>query len=226
MGQGQGIGRWLGAIGNDIGRGKSRTNVIQDYDFVVAPTCPPTTALYIRAGKAWPNSNFHGVYEFNVEKPADTVDFAATTNVGYYDVPQPGVPLDLSFASAGYYKAVVLCLNYWWIASEQYDDEDFDGGDDWKYYVLGGITEYATATDSEAAIDAVLAGGAGEVPGFAATDPETKVFAWCYFPLRAIVLRNDGTTGVPGAVQPIDLLNRGRSYLYRDVRPGKNWMLG
>jgi len=35
-------------------------------------------------------------------------------------------------------------------------------------------------------------------------------------------LRNDGQAGVPGAILPVDVVNRGRSYLWpRDVRPRK-----
>ncbi|RPJ40049.1 MAG: hypothetical protein EHM35_00135 [Planctomycetaceae bacterium] len=33
-----------------------------------------------------------------------------------------------------------------------------------------------------------------------------------------VVLRNDGTVSAPGRVLPIDAVNRGRSYIYRDIR--------
>ena len=38
-------------------------------------------------------------------------------------------------------------------------------------------------------------------------------------PLVGLVLRNDGRTGVAGAVMPIDRVNRGRSYYWKDLRP-------
>lgn len=38
-------------------------------------------------------------------------------------------------------------------------------------------------------------------------------------PLCGIVLKNDGRTGLDGAVLPIDAVNRGRSYYWRDLRP-------
>lgn len=38
-------------------------------------------------------------------------------------------------------------------------------------------------------------------------------------PLCGIVLQNNGQVGVNGAVLPIDAVNRGRSYYWRDLRP-------
>lgn len=38
-------------------------------------------------------------------------------------------------------------------------------------------------------------------------------------PLVLIILRNNGTTGSLGQIQEIDAVNRGRSYIYHDVRP-------
>lgn len=65
--------------------------------------------------------------------------------------------------------------------------------------------EYATFAGAELAIEAYLRGSVD----------------WMYelFPLAAMVLRNDGRAATEGAILPVDMVERGRPYLWRDVRP-------
>jgi hypothetical protein len=119
---------------------------------------------------------------------AVTCDFADTEQTG----------MDASFNNAGYYLPVLLCYYGDWAAYhnlESYDDPQvFDN-------IVG--DEVATAGEAESVIDGYLNG---------MTTIYYKV------PLVALMLRNNGVTGVDGQILPIDQVNRGRSYLYRDIR--------
>ena len=64
--------------------------------------------------------------------------------------------------------------------------------------------EYATAAEAEDAADAALY---SQSPAFED------------YPLALAILRNSGDTASPNQFQPVDAVNRGRSYLWRDVRP-------
>ena len=101
--------------------------------------------------------------------------------------------MDLVFTNAGYFLPILLCY---------YGDYLLDGRDPIFDNVIG--TEVATAAQAEAQIDGWLNG----------------VEQWYYYrlPLSGVVLRNNGYTGVAFAIEPIDMVNRGRSYLYRDAR--------
>ena len=106
--------------------------------------------------------------------------------------------LPLSFANAGYYLPLILCYFGDWLAYgiyEEFAEPVFDN-------VVG--TEIETTTEAEAQIDAFLNG-------------YTQWYNY-RLPLYGVVLRNDGNAGVNYAILPIDLVNRGRSYLYRDAR--------
>ena len=106
--------------------------------------------------------------------------------------------LTLVFANAGYFLPLILCYFGDWAAYRTiagYEEPVFD-------CVVG--AEVATAAEAEAQIDAFLNG----------------YEQWYYYrlPLWGIVLKNDGYTGIPYAIQPIGMVNRGQSYLYRDAR--------
>lgn len=106
--------------------------------------------------------------------------------------------LTLLFSNAGYFLPLLLCYFGDWVAYRSiagYEEPVFD-------CVVG--TEIATAAEAEAQIDAFLNG----------------YTQWYYyrFPIWGVVLQNDGQVGIPYAISPIDQVNRGRSYLYRDAR--------
>jgi len=106
--------------------------------------------------------------------------------------------LSLNFTNANYYLGLILCYYGDWVGYRSiagYEEPVFD-------CVVG--TEVETATEAEQQIDAFLNGNT----------------QWYYYrlPLWGVVLRNDGQTGVDYAILPVDAVNRGRSYLYRDAR--------
>ena len=105
--------------------------------------------------------------------------------------------MDLVFTNANYYLPLILCYYGPWLRDIS-TEPIFDN-------VIG--TEAETHTEAEAQIDGFLNG----------------VRQWYYYrlPLCGVVLKNDGNTSVDYAIEPIDMVNRGRSYLYRDARsPG------
>lgn len=105
--------------------------------------------------------------------------------------------MELNFINPNYYLPIILCYFGDWIAYRTAGSPEpvFDN-------VIG--TEVATAEEAEAQIDALLNG--------------SEQWFNYRFPLRGIVFRNDGVTGIDVSILPIDAVNRGRSYLYRDAR--------
>ncbi|NIV37615.1 MAG: hypothetical protein GWN58_51805 [Anaerolineae bacterium] len=106
--------------------------------------------------------------------------------------------LQLIFSNANWFLPLLLCFYGDWVAYRSisgYEEPVFD--------CVTGI-EVETAAEAEAQIDTFLNG----------------YTQWYYYrlPIWGVVLRNDGYTDVPFAIQPIDKVNRGRSYLYRDAR--------
>jgi len=157
-------------------------------DFKIAPSCPPDKRLHIRGGIANPELRIGATSQCDFI-PSWVCDFEN----------EPETQMDLDFTNAGYYLPLILCYYWEWILyrtlGAAYAEPVFDN-------VIG--TEVATAAEAEMQIDAFLNGY---------TD-------WYYYrmPLWSVVLQNDGQVGINYAISPIDLINRGRSYLYRDAR--------
>lgn len=101
--------------------------------------------------------------------------------------------MDLVFANANYYLPIVLCYSGSWLRNQS--NPIFDS-------VIG--IEAATSVLAEAQIDGFLNG----------------IEAWYYYrlPLCGVVLKNNGAAGLPYMIEPVDMVNRGRSYIYRDAR--------
>lgn len=159
------------------------------YTFLVAPSCPPDKRLHIRGGIATPSARW-GAIMAQSQIPDWVCDFED----------EDATDMSLSFSNANYYLPLILCYFGDWVAYRTvspptYDDPQFDN-------VVG--TEVETAGEAESQIDALLNGSDD----------------WYYyrFPLWGVVLRNDGNVGINYAILPIDAVNRGRSYLYRDAR--------
>lgn len=158
------------------------------YDFLVAPSCPPDKRLHIRGGNATSEDNFDGSI-YDSFTPTIVCDFENEAET----------QLALSFTNADYYLPIILCYYGDWIGYRTfhptYELPIFD-------CPIG--NEVASAAEAESQIDTWLNG----------------YTAWAYyrFPLRGVVLRNDGQVGVNYAIMPIDMVNRGRGYLYRDAR--------
>lgn len=186
----------------------------REYYFRVRPTCPPTTSLMVMPGRMYRNAAYWAWISYDMQVPQYEMDFTAPTDFGWRVDRWTYNPLPLNFADAGYYQAVVVG---WYFGYLFYTVEGGPGSADvdivWTYD--GGQVEYATAAEAEAKLDHLLNGGTD--PG---TDPfETGIFYADRMPLVAVVLRNNGVMGVDSQILPIDAVNRGRSYIYRDVRP-------
>lgn len=100
---------------------------------------------------------------------------------------------DGNFTNADYFMGVIFGRAF-------YGEDNF---------VIWSGDEFATATEAEQDIqDVALL----DRPWYGYDDNGG-------LPLCGIVLKNNGQVGVDGAVLPIDAVNRGRSYYWRDLRP-------
>lgn len=160
------------------------------YELACVPSCPPDRRIHIRGGIVTPSGRW-GLIMVDDFIPDTICDFEN----------QDETQMPLSFTDADYYLGLILCYYGDWAAyrtlGPAYEEPIFDN-------VIG--TEVETATEAEGQIDAFLNG----------------YTQWYYYrvPLCGVVLRNDGNTGVDYAILPVDAVNRGRSYLYRDARSG------
>lgn len=122
--------------------------------------------------------------------PALSVDFSDSAQFVNYTG---------NFTNADYYMPVLL----------RYFDDYFTyvGGGAAAVPIndYGGNPEYATATEAEQEADSWFDG--------------TNAIYGGQLPLCVVILKNNGITGTDGQVLPIDAVNRGRSYFWRDVRP-------
>ena len=163
------------------------------YELLVSPSCPPDKRLHIRGGIATTSARW-GWIMYNDFMPHTICDFE---NEGE-------TQMTLTFTSANYYFPLILCYYGDWVAYRYFDPDRF------AEPVFDNVTgtEVKTAADAEAQIDAWMNGY---------TD-------WYNYrlPLWGVVLKNDGQTGIPYAILPVDSINRGRSYLYRDCRARHN----
>ncbi len=183
-----GIETRLGRLEREQARTEIEDPNQQWYDLRVSASCPPDKRVHIRSGIGTPSGRW-GFIMGNDFLPYTICDFEN----------QPETQMSLNFTNAGYYLGLLLCYYGEWVAyrslGPSYQEPVFDN-------VLG--TEVETAAEAEAQIDALLNGSED----------------WYYYrlPLWAIVLKNDGNAGVDYAIEPVDVVNRGRSYLYRDIR--------
>lgn len=100
---------------------------------------------------------------------------------------------DGNFTNADYFVGIIF--------GREFYNED--------HFVTWSGTEFATAAEAEADIASVAL----------LDEPWYGYDHNGGLPLCGIVLKNDGNTGIDGAVLPVDAVNRGRSYYWRDLRP-------
>jgi len=167
----------------EVARDASVEEHLSDH-FRVAVSCPPDARIHVRGGNVWEGNDWFTVGSgYHIE--SFTMDFSDADTIENYDG---------SFANANYYIGVIAIRAFYGLEDHQ---------------VIGGGSEYATASAAEAYIeDTALLDG-----------PWRGVDDSGGLPLVGLVLRNDGRTGVAGAVMPIDRVNRGRSYYWKDLRP-------
>lgn len=153
-------------------------------------SCPPDTQIHIRAGFATWGSNW--IAQQTVWFPNIDIDFTDTDQFITYTG---------NFTNAGYYMP--LLLRY----SVQYFDMLKGGDTEGEPPIddFGSGSEYATSAAAEQAAQGWFDGATAIYDG--------------KLPLCIVILKNNGTTGEAGQVLPVDAVNRGRSYFWRDVRP-------
>lgn len=168
------------------------------YAFRVAPSCPPDKRVHMRGGLGicgttdqWDPFS-RRVYQV----PPLTADLADTDSV----------ETDITFTTANYYLAYVLLLRL-----PETGWEVDPAASDWSFRLVGSGTECATAGAAEDDM---------EEQALWQQRPWASGGTTKGYPLCGLILRNDGTVGSGAPILPVDLINRGRSYLWpRDVRP-------
>lgn len=160
------------------------------WHFATSASCPPDERIQVRGGVIYPGPYWLVLDSAGWRGP-DACDFTDPEMTG----------LDCNFTNAYYYLGVILCYEADWLLFYYHWEPETQQ----HFEIVGGTTEWATPLEAEAEIDLMLNG--------------TEAIYQERLPLCAVVLRNNGTTGIDGQILPIDPLNRGRSYLWKDVRP-------
>lgn len=121
------------------------------------------------------------------------------------------VTTDVTFSNAGWYLCYALLLTMPLSVTAP------EAGD-WTFWLFGDDVEIETAQEAESymAIHTLVDRG-----------PWGWGFAFQGYPLAGLILRNDGTIGPGCPILPVDLINRGRSYLWPpDIRPKRFLTMG
>lgn len=190
----------IGGVIKQAQQQAARTTTVVPAQFFLVPTCPPTTSATLRQGMIHRNATYWGFAYYDVQVPDMVIDFANTGDTMALE--QDGLDLfTAAFDNAHYYVGIVFGFNYQWVQERTFDDPDIQP----TFLYYGDDVEYATAPEAEEHIDWILNGG-------------FEVSQWDRCSLWALVLKNNGTVDAPGQIEPIDPINRGRSYIYRDAR--------
>lgn len=168
------------------------------FELNVICSCPPSTAVRVLTGIIHENVTYRGWRGGSAQVPENVLDFAdpAGSKVD---------GLTLNFSNADYYVGLIFSYYSTYVFYHITGDESLYNDIIFRYN--GAETEYATAAEAEEYIDNVMLNG------------YTELCTASQMPLWAVVLRNNGVTGVDGQVLPVDPVNRGRSYLLHDCRP-------
>ena len=183
--------------------------------FRVSPTCPPSTSVSFRGGWVWWQPGSGNTYGYYV--PGYTVDLTDVDKVNM--VAGGAVPYTYTFTNAYWYLPVMMvlannctsCGDKPLRARETWPDEIPDQ----SIYLTGmgdtgfRLDEYETAAEAE---NVLRTTGRWRT----VTDSYGVV-------LIVVILRNNGNTSDPNQWMPVDKVNRGRSYLFRNIRPGYQW---
>ena len=174
---------------------------------MTTPTCPPSTALFVRGGLLAASSDYtrNDEYARQWTIPSQSYDLTDAEEC----------ITEIVFTSADYYKAYLVLLS---LAEGAYSNPD---ASDWKLRLRGTGSEFASSQEAEDDLVYYLTQFGYEdnrpwpkvdQPGWITGDPPSAR------PLAGLIVKNNGTIGTNN-VLPIDRVNRGRSYLFMDVRP-------
>jgi len=187
----------------ELARREQKRSTTEDfsgkYEFKVTATCPPTTAIHIRGGRAWaPTDDTYPGRGWTV--PSLTVDFADAEGVwgGY------------AWTNAYYYAGSVVTLG-----GGYNPDYVADG-----YEIISWFTTWPTTTERATAAEAE--DDCLDILWDAGNRPWDGTIPLCF-----LIFRNNGVLGEEfSGFQPIDAANRGRSYIWQDCRPRGLWVVG
>jgi len=177
------------------------------YQFRVSPTCPPSKELHMQGGRMYATYNPTGAdlddYEYRAwTVPSLTADLADVNSV----------TVDVTFEHAGYYQFFILELRIPLVVEQP-------SASDWWFYLHTIYNEFATAGEAEAWSQSE-AFQYDPDEDCAWKHPPYPNTAFVAYPLCGLVLKNDGNPGGGCPILPVDLVNRGRSYMWPvDMRP-------
>ena len=172
-----------------------------DYEFIACPTCPPSTSITIRGGWNWHPPVWGGYMNIN---PTMTFDLS-DTGITYPDVVIPNAYWYTPVGIGIYYGDFLDPTNNIELIGDYYGDEL--GG---VYigpvcgFAGGCLTMYETAGEAEAGLDYCL----------------QDAMAQSQLAICKLILRNNGNTTGYNQWMPIDKVNRGRSYLWGNIKQG------
>ena len=185
-------------------RGQDRAAAFAEHEWLsalrVAPTCPPSQLVHVRGGRTYLGGNFSKAVLDAFEERAYTIpDLTA-------DLADPAsVTVTVEFSTVNYYQFFLLEIT-------TPAEAELPEASDWSFYLHGTGDEFATGGEAEQWLHS---------EDFQYSEPwDHYADGIMGYPLCGVVLRNDGQVDVSGAFLPIDVVNRGRSYLWpRDMRP-------
>lgn len=176
----------------------SRVEGAEWYALRVAPSCPPDKRVHMRGGKWFPG--YYGLAWNDWDHRAYTVPDL----VAEIDNPD-SVGIDVAFTTAGWFKPVVLHLS---LPGEIEEPAEAD----WTFYLHDTGEEFATAGAAEAWFNS---------DDFRDSSPWEGDNG---LPLCGLVLKNSGMAVGGCQIFPIDMINRGGSYIWpTDLRPRRVW---
>ena len=167
-----------------------------------SPSCPPDKRLRVHGGPNFCSWNRGDASWDYAEHRVYTVPNLVA------DLSDPdSVYTTVTFSNAGWYKSYFFCLRLPAVAEEPTVD-------DWSFYLHGTEDEFKTTTEAE------MWTHRGDFLNHNYLDRDSSMRIGSTYQLCGVILRNDGRTGIAGAILPIDVINRGRSYVWpRDIRP-------
>ena len=188
---------------------KRRGGTVQNREsneFTIFPTCPPSTSIHFRGGLAWYLAT--DVWPTGFFIPSYTVDL---TDPDKTSVRPNYFSYTYTFTNARWYAPCLIVISQYpvWPPPEPPDtwpDEvpdhiiELDGDTGYPY-----MEEYETAAEAEEAL----------------IDIRKDYSTYTGIPAAGLILRNNGNTSGTNQYEPIDKINRGRSYLF-----GKNRIIG
>jgi len=207
---------WGGIAGEQVRRleraQRQQAGAVQNadaYQFIVSPTCPPSTSIVYRGGLAWWSAAEFWPAGWYI--PGYTVDLTDSAKVSVR-INYSGYTY--TFTNAYWYApCVVILTNYaTWPPPEPPATWPTEPPDT-IFYLYGGIgapyfQEFETAAEAEDACRLIRG------------DP----VAYYGLVMASIILRNNGNIADPNQWMPVDKINRGRSYLFGGRRYG--WEMG